>query len=131
MRRIQIEAAPVKNDVGLSVKLHYGYVYYYENARMNFCPKLPEQPVTWEEYRNNYEPRFHSHIDLLAELLVKNDMLSLDKIDLKLLYFKFSDGELWTYTESGYKELLLALNSNLKKLHFQKSNLHKLKIAQK
>jgi hypothetical protein len=58
-------------------------------------------------------------------------MLSLDKIDLKLLYFKFSDGELWTYTESGYKELLLALNSNLKKLHFQKSNLHKLKIAQK
>jgi hypothetical protein len=45
MRRIQIEAAPVKNDVGLSVKLHYGYVYYYENARMNFCPKIPEQPV--------------------------------------------------------------------------------------
>lgn len=64
---------------------------------------------TWEEYLDKFKEEYKPHVKLIRKCIEDNGLIGYTGQDANGWYFKFSDGEIWTYSWRAWGDLMQSI----------------------
>lgn len=101
---------PVSNDAGLSVQilLDHELTPADQEKCTPFMGGMDTNP-SWKEYVDLFMDEYHDHIRLIRKCIEENYLVGSTGQDADEFNFKFSDGNLWSYSWRAWGDLMQAI----------------------